>query len=545
MIPPSLMVTNKKRGSSPPMTWAALLGVLWLSGCGPPGPNALLKGDRLNRQGDYAAATEALEKAVELLPQDARAWNHLGLAYHGAGRPSDAARAYQQALRLDRNLIAGRYNLGCLHLEQNNIPAALAEFTSFVGLQPNAAEGWAKLGRAQLRASQFEAADQSFRRALQLNARLAEAWNGMGMLQAQRRRDAEALQCFGAALREQPEYAPALLNLAIVSHQHSNHRAQALQKYREYLELDPPPPERDAVQRMARQLERELHPPEPPPATSPPPIAMRTTPSAASPATNKPAPPSEAVSAPAITEKPAPAPQPPVATSAPPVVAEPAPRPRVEQVRVTGNETFIVARDVAPNAASSMDPRASAAPGNDPAPSATSGSRAGRYPYRSLPAPRAGNRDEAQRLLAQGVLSHQQFRLAEAIEHYRKAAQADSSYFEAWYNLGVGAYEAGDTAQCLTAYENALAIVPDSLKARYNFAVALERANYPFDAALELEKLLAAHADEARAHLTLANLCAERLGQPDKARTHYLRFLVLDPQHPQATPIRYWLEANP
>ena len=50
---------------------------------------------------------------------------------------------------------------------------------------------------------------------------------------------------------------------------------------------------------------------------------------------------------------------------------------------------------------------------------------------------------------------------------------------------------------------------------------------------------------EARAHVALANLYAQQLGQPARAREHYLRLLELDPQHPQATAIRYWLEANP
>ena len=131
------------------------------------------------------------------------------------------------------------------------------------------------------------------------------------------------------------------------------------------------------------------------------------------------------------------------------------------------------------------------------------------------------------------------------IEAYRQAAKIDPSFFDAHYNLGVAAYEAGDMPQCLSAYEYALAINSVSVKARFNFAVALQKANYPRDAARELEKLLADNPAEARAQFTLANLCAQQLGEPAKAREHYLRLLELEPQHPQATAIRYWLEANP
>ncbi len=99
--------------------------------------------------------------------------------------------------------------------------------------------------------------------------------------------------------------------------------------------------------------------------------------------------------------------------------------------------------------------------------------------------------------------------------------------------------------QCLWSYEYALAINPVSVKARFNLALALQKASYPGDAAAELEKLLADNPSEARAHVALANLYAQQLGQPARAREHYLRLLELDPQHPQATAIRYWLEANP
>ena len=135
--------------------------------------------------------------------------------------------------------------------------------------------------------------------------------------------------------------------------------------------------------------------------------------------------------------------------------------------------------------------------------------------------------------------------MSEALEAYRQATRADPAFFDAYYNLGVASYEASDLPQCLLAYEYALALNPVSVKARFNFAVALQRANYPRDAANELEKLLAGNPSEARAHFALANLYAQQLDESAKARNHYLRLLELEPQHEQATAIRYWLEANP
>src|SRR5260221_5778212 len=42
--------------------------VLCLCGCAPPGPRALLKGERLIRQGKYEQAIQSLQEATRLLP---------------------------------------------------------------------------------------------------------------------------------------------------------------------------------------------------------------------------------------------------------------------------------------------------------------------------------------------------------------------------------------------------------------------------------------------------------------------------------------------
>jgi tetratricopeptide (TPR) repeat protein len=571
------MLTIKKPGA--PLAALAIVTILvplLFSGCADTGPRALLQGDRLLREAKYARAIEKLERAAHLLPKEARAWNHLGLAYHGAGRLPDAVKAYQQALALDRNLAAAHYNLGCLQLEENNTAAAVAELISYTGLQPSVPDGWTRLGIAQWRARQTDAAEKSFRQALKLNPRSADAWNGLGLVQVQRRRYPEACQQFDTAQRARPDFAPALLNAAIVSYQYLNGRAIALQRFRQYLALEPVSPAAAGVQQIVNQLEFDLHPPAHlPPANPPPQLASLPQTPAPAPPANQAAPATVTNKSPVFSESQSAATPPPrsgPATSAPATrvsVASPSPParletplaslPKLEVVRLTDEEPIKAARDINQTAAthSSLSTAAgsaardTAAEANKTAALAKAGEPAAvpksilpRYRYRSPAPPRSGNRGDAERLLKRGVQAQEGNRLSEAIDDYRQASQADPSFFDAHYNLGVAAFESGDWAICLPAYEYALAINPRSVKARFNFAVGLEKANYPHDAANELEKLLAENSSEARAHLVLANLYAQQLDDPAKAREHYLRLLELEPQHPQATAVRYWLEAH-
>jgi tetratricopeptide (TPR) repeat protein len=168
-----------------------------------------------------------------------------------------------------------------------------------------------------------------------------------------------------------------------------------------------------------------------------------------------------------------------------------------------------------------------------------------RYKYLSPARPAQGNQGAAEPSFARGVRAQQRGLNAQAIAEYESAIRSNAAYFEAYYNLALAASDLGELQGALRAYEYALAIRPDSADARYNFALALKQANCPQDAANELEKLLRTSSQDARARLSLANLYAQRLNQPKRAREQYLKVLELDPRHPEAARIRYWLVSNP
>ena len=261
MLPTNRMVANKKLGAIHGTAVFLAAGSFLVYGCRPPGPTALLQGERAIREGNLEVAVEQLQKATRLLPKNAQAWNHLGLAYHGSRQPAQALRAYRQALTCDYKLAAAHYNLGCLHLEQNDPAAAVDQLTSYTLLQPKWADGWLKLGEAQLALRRLDLAEKCFKTTLELRPRHPEALNGLGMIALQRRRPQDAFNHFNLALAQSPNYGPALLNLAVVAQQNLYNRPLALQRYRQYLAIQPRPVNWEAVAALANQLEAELNPP--------------------------------------------------------------------------------------------------------------------------------------------------------------------------------------------------------------------------------------------------------------------------------------------
>ena len=534
---------------------------VFISGCAPPGPRALLTGKKLLDRGDYAGAVEQLKAATTLLATNAAAWNYYGVALQHAGQPADAAQAYQNALKFNRDLVEAHYNLGCLRLEQNQPDAARTEFMAYTLRRNNTPEGWLKLGAAQLKLHDLHLAETSFSTALSLNPNNAEALNGLGLASVERGHPQDAAQFFSAAVRFHPDYAPALLNLATVERQYLRDDEQALKNYRAYLALTPRPADWDAVNDLVNSLDQ----PAMVAALKAPPAMENKTAIPAKSNAGAARPPANGAAHPALPPKTQPGGRNPVT---PPRQAPPAEVVNVppETAMVTASNAPALETPAHPSARRLASPRASQnyaqsgvtplTPDNPVAAPATVSSTPvklappappvfPRYLYRSPRKPRAGDRKAAEPAFADARQSEQNQDLAAAMKSYRRAAELDPAWFEAQYNYAVLAWRQRDFNDSLAASEMALALQPDSADARYIFALALKSAGYATDAVNELKKIVASNPDEARARLALGNLYAEEMRDPARARPHYLKWLELDPHNPQATNIRFWLSQNP
>ena len=237
-----------------------LAAVIFLTGCQPPGPKALLDGERLIREGKYPEAIARLQKATGLLPKNAQAWNHLGLAYQYGGKPEEALKAYAQAIALDRNLAAVRFNVGILNLELGRLNDAINELTTCTVLEPGNTAAQVALGKAWLRAKRVEEAERAFVTVLRADRNNVEALNYYGVALLHRRKASDARAYFNEALRLQPDYSPAVLNQAVLSHYYIVNKTNALKLYRDYLRMNPDAAGASTAMDAVRVLEGELEP---------------------------------------------------------------------------------------------------------------------------------------------------------------------------------------------------------------------------------------------------------------------------------------------
>jgi tetratricopeptide (TPR) repeat protein len=594
MLPPAQMLTTKNeregakvRAGAPSLPLAlvflAVMGLLaaLLTGCGPAGTHALLKGKKMLDEGDYADAADEFKSATEDMPTNAVAWNYLGVAQEHTGQGADAAQSYEHALELDRDLSETHYNLGCLWLEQNRPDDAVSEFTAYTLRRDKTPEGWLKLGLAQLRTKNTLSAEKSFSTALSLDANNAEALNGLGLARMQRDRPEEAEKFFQAAVLHHADYAPAILNLATVAHLYMHDDRLALEQYKNYLAFQPRQANWDQVSAIVTAIEQAPTTPTAPPqrqTQAVPPVRQNQTH------------PEQRQGEARQTQESRPPAQETQQEITPPRNNYYPPREQAQTVRVQPEQTIVTAQPPAgqnfsaPQPVKEPDEYASAQPAPPqpahdynplhwfrsqptqddmkvtplppehtysapapvrvhivpPAPPSYPS-----YLYLSPRKPSAGDRHSASQMFAQARQAEQQAKYIDALNDYRLATRQDPAWFEAQYNCGVMAYRLRDYQFALQSYEIALAIQPDSADARYNFALALKAAGYVPDAVKELRRILAANPGNVRTHLELGNLYAQYLYDIPRAREQYLKVLQLDPANKQASNIQFWLSANP
>jgi eukaryotic-like serine/threonine-protein kinase len=89
----------------------------------------------------WAEAGEQFRRAVELVPDNPRAYNNLGLVYRGLGKLDDSAAAFQKAIDLEPTFIHFR-NLGMVRAEGGKYQAAEQALDRSIEMRPNQYRAW-------------------------------------------------------------------------------------------------------------------------------------------------------------------------------------------------------------------------------------------------------------------------------------------------------------------------------------------------------------------------------------------------------------------
>ena len=125
-------------------------------------------GARFTLEGRFAEAAKAFEQAVKLDPENGNAYYGLGNVYSEMGRWADAANAYYKAVSLNKDDVEAYNNLGVALAERGQYVQAASAFEKAVKIYPKWAEPYYHLSRVRRELREEESAREAYEKALRL-----------------------------------------------------------------------------------------------------------------------------------------------------------------------------------------------------------------------------------------------------------------------------------------------------------------------------------------------------------------------------------------
>ncbi len=202
------------------------------------GPVSFADGEAAYEAREYAQATQLFARYAEQRPDNP--WGHfmLGLSAWKAGDLDHAARAFEDALRIDPRHQKSLVNLSRVLLDANRPGDASDTLSRAVDLDPTSNVVHRLLGRAHNAQGKVDDAVEAYWRAIELDVQDSWAMNNLGLLFLEQGRAAEALPLLARAVHLRQD-VPAFQNNLGMALEHTGHFAAAAVAYGGALAADP------------------------------------------------------------------------------------------------------------------------------------------------------------------------------------------------------------------------------------------------------------------------------------------------------------------
>ena len=196
------------------------------------------KGKSLNSLGRYEEALECCEKSLEIEPEGAYASGNKGISLDNLGRAVEAIECYDQVLAIDPKDASAWNNKGKSLHSLGRYEEALKCYDNAIGIDPKYAAAWYNKGNLLNSLGRYEEALECYDNAIEIDPKYVDAWNNKGYSLYHLGHYEEALECLDNAIEIDPKYVDAWNNKGY-SLYHLGHYEQALECFNTAIEIDP------------------------------------------------------------------------------------------------------------------------------------------------------------------------------------------------------------------------------------------------------------------------------------------------------------------
>jgi tetratricopeptide (TPR) repeat protein len=172
-------------------------------------------GDAWQRKGKLSEAAAAYQQALRLTPDDARALLAVGIVLRSSGELVQADEALKRAIGIAPGNAAAWFHSGAVDFDLGRTAAAVEKMEKAATLDPDLSGAHMGLAELLWRTGQAGRAESELRTALRIDPYDGSAYDLIGRALAARGQPAESLFDFEKATRLRPGYAPDLYDYAL------------------------------------------------------------------------------------------------------------------------------------------------------------------------------------------------------------------------------------------------------------------------------------------------------------------------------------------
>ena len=196
------------------------------------------RGNAYHYKGDYDRAIADWDRAIQLKPDYADAYNNRGLTYDSKGDHDRAIADYDKAVQLKPDFAEAYLGRGAAYNYKGDYDRAIADYDKAVQLKPDYAGAYNNRGIAYDSKGDHDQAIADYGKAIQLKPDYADAYNNRGVVYNSKGDHDRAIADFDKAIQLKPDYANAYNNRGIAYNSKGDHD-RAIADFDKAIQLKP------------------------------------------------------------------------------------------------------------------------------------------------------------------------------------------------------------------------------------------------------------------------------------------------------------------
>lgn len=189
--------------------------------------------------GNIEQASHYFNRALELDPNNARAYYGQGMIYENEGKIDEAISYYKEAIALDPNYVAAHFFLACLYDDIAEVYLAIYHYEQVLALDPTHFYAHLNIGSVYEGLNQDETALQYFKAAERINPHNHLLHFNFGVIYQKKREYEKSRDAYIRSLSYSEDYPYTYLNLGLLYKDHFQDLDQAINVYSEGIRHHP------------------------------------------------------------------------------------------------------------------------------------------------------------------------------------------------------------------------------------------------------------------------------------------------------------------